>query len=265
VIRIHPHGDLFFFSMARRVAGLPVYWTGAYYWDGVLLDCGPPATAPELLKLLGGRRLEALLVTHHHEDHMGAAAHLLRERGLRAQVHPRAVPLLADGYPQELYRRLAWGRPPRIAAEPLGAEAAAGSRRFQVVHTPGHSPDHVCFFEPERGWLFTGDLFLAERLRYLRSDEDLTALIGSLDTVCRLPLQRVFCAHRGPLDDGPRALTRKRDGLVSLRERVADLLRQGLPEAEVARRAVGPEGGLTWISRGQFSARNFVRAVARER
>lgn len=264
MIRIHPHGDLTFLSMARRLAGVPMYWTGAYYWDGVLLDCGPPATARELLGILEGRPLQALLVTHHHEDHMGAAAHLLRERGLRAQVHPAAVPLLADGYRQELYRRAAWGRPPRVPSDPLGSEVSVGTRRFQVIHTPGHSPDHVCFFEPDRGWLFTGDLFLAERLRYLRVDEDLAALIASLDAVCRLPLREVLCAHRGPLRDGPGALRRKRDGLISLRERVRDLLQQGLPEAEVARRAVGPEGGLTWFSLGRFSARNFVRAVVRE-
>jgi glyoxylase-like metal-dependent hydrolase (beta-lactamase superfamily II) len=251
--------------MARGVMGLPMYWTGAYYWDGVLLDCGPPVTAGQLLKVLAGRPLEALLVTHHHEDHMGAAAHVLRERGVRAQVHPAGVPLLAGGYVVEMYRRLAWGRPPRVTADPLGDEVIAGRRRFRVIHTPGHSPDHVCFFEPERGWLFTGDLFLAERVRYLRSDEDLGGLIASLDAVGRLPLQAVFCAHRGPLRDGPAALRRKRDVLVSLRERVLDLLGQGLPEREVTRRAVGPEGGLTWYSLGRFSARNFVRAVGRER
>jgi glyoxylase-like metal-dependent hydrolase (beta-lactamase superfamily II) len=131
------------------------------------------------------------------------------------------------------------------------------------VATPGHSPDHLCFFEPDRGWLFTGDLFLAERLRFLRADEDLDALISSLETVIRLPVRKVLCAHRGPVRDGPAALRRKADGLRALRERIAELLLQGLPEKEVARRAVGREGLLTWFSRGRFSARNFVRAVAR--
>jgi glyoxylase-like metal-dependent hydrolase (beta-lactamase superfamily II) len=264
VIRVHTHGDLAFLALARRIAGMPVYWTGAYYWDGVLLDCGPPVTAGEVLAFLDGRPLHGLLVTHHHEDHMGAAARLLEARGVRLQAHPAALPLIAEGYPQEMYRRFAWGAPPRLAAAALGDEVAAGGRTFRVVHTPGHSPDHVCFFEPDRGWLFTGDLFLAERLRYLRSDEDVTALVESLDAVCRLPLREVFCAHRGPLRDGPGALRRKRDGLVALREQIRDLLGRGLSESEITRRVVGPEGGLTWFSLGRFSARNFVRAVVRE-
>jgi glyoxylase-like metal-dependent hydrolase (beta-lactamase superfamily II) len=165
----------------------------------------------------------------------------------------------------EPYRRLAWGGAERFRAEPLGNEVRTRSLCLEVLHTPGHSPDHVCLFEPERGWLFTGDLFLAERLRYLRSDEDLDALIASLHAVNRRPLRQVFCAHRGPLRDGPGALRRKPEVLEDLRGRVLDLLALGLPEREVTRRVVGREGPLTWISLGGFSARNFVRALARSR
>lgn len=33
--------------------------------------------------------------------------------------------------------------------------------RFAVLHTPGHSNDHICLLEPDEGWLFSGDLFLS--------------------------------------------------------------------------------------------------------
>lgn len=262
MIRVEEHGDVVFFRMARTLLARPIFWGGAYLVDGLLIDCGPPATARELLKALEGRRVEGLAITHHHEDHMGAAARLRRERGLVPQVHPGAIPLMARPYDLELYRRIAWGSPETTRGEPLGSEVSSRSLRFQVLHTPGHSADHVCFFQPERGWLFTGDLFLAERLRYLRNDEDLSALIGSLSAVSRLPLRAVFCAHRGPVREGPAALRRKAEHLASLRERVLELLGEGLSEAEIARRAVGPEGPLTWFSLGRFSARNFVRAIA---
>jgi glyoxylase-like metal-dependent hydrolase (beta-lactamase superfamily II) len=263
VIRVERHdGGLAFLRMARRVAGVPVYWTGAYLVDGVLVDCGPPVTAPDLARLLDGERLDAIAITHHHEDHMGAAP-LLAGRGVTAWIHPAGVPLVRGGFVQEGYRALAWGRPARLEARPLGEVLETPRLRLEVVPTPGHSPDHACFFERDRGWLFTGDLFLAERLRYLRNDEDVGALIESLDAVSALPLRGVFCAHRGPVRDGPAALRRKRDNLLRLRDAIRELLRAGLPEREVARRAVGPEGPLTWFSGGRFSARNFVRAVAR--
>ena len=265
MIRVEDHGEVTFFRMARRLAGWPMYWTGAYLVDGLLVDCGPPATAHAFVRALETRPVEALVVTHHHEDHMGAAAALRAARGIEVQVHPAGVRLLEHGFVQEGYRRLAWGRPPRVKARPLGAAVTTRALRFEVVPTPGHSPDHVCFFERERGWLFTGDLFLAERLRYLRADEDLAALIASLDRVCALPATRVFCAHRGEVRDGRGALERKRDRLVALVARVHELGAEGLSEREIARRAVGPEGFLTWYSRGRFAARNFVRAAAKVR
>jgi glyoxylase-like metal-dependent hydrolase (beta-lactamase superfamily II) len=251
--------------VARTILGRPLFWGGAYLVDGLLVDCGPPATAPEVLRFLEGRPLEGLVLTHHHEDHMGAAPLLAARRGLEPRIHPLGAPLLEKGFPQELYRTLTWGRRGRVRPGLLGDAVQSRTLRFEVLSTPGHSQDHICLWQPDRGWLFTGDLFLAERLKYLRSDEELPALITSLETVSRLPLREVFCAHRGPVRDGPAALRRKAEGLRALHERVGDLLDQGLPESEVARRAVGREGLLTWLSGGRFSARNFVRAVVRGR
>ena len=85
------------------------------------------------------------------------------------------------------------------------APAARWSRPRATARTTSASTTRA------RGWLFTGDLFLAERLRYLREDEDLEQTIASLRTAVALPLERVFCAHRGPLRDGPAALRRRLD------------------------------------------------------
>jgi glyoxylase-like metal-dependent hydrolase (beta-lactamase superfamily II) len=261
-VRVEAGAEVTFFRMARSLAGWKVYWTGCYLVDGLLIDCGPPAVAEELLGALESRPVEALVVTHHHEDHSGGAPLLAAERGIVAQAHALTADVLRAGFRVEPYRRLAWGgAPARFEARALGPVVETRSHRFEIVETAGHSPDHVCLFERERGWLFTGDLFLAERLRYLRADEDLGSLIASLRRVLALPLREVFCAHRGPLRDGPGALRRKLEVLEALVGRVGELHAQGVSEAEITRRVVGREGLMTLTTLGHFSARNFVRAA----
>jgi len=39
-----------------------------------------------------------------------------------------------------------------------------GDRKIEVLHTPGHSPGHICFWEKEREYLFTGDLVYKDTL-----------------------------------------------------------------------------------------------------
>ncbi len=262
MIRVESYGDVTFVRLARGLLGRAIYWTGCYYYDGLLLDCGPPATADALLDFVAGRTLAGVVLSHHHEDHVGGAAALAARHGVQARIHAHGVALVRDGFEQQLYRRITWGRPARVELAPLEAEFGGQRERFEVHLTPGHSPDHVCLFVPARGYLFTGDLFLAERLRFLRSDEDLVGLITSLERMAALPAGRVFCAHRGLVKGGTGALRRKAEHLGALRASILEGLRRGHSSAELARRLVGREGLLSVLSLGHFSARNFVRVLA---
>jgi glyoxylase-like metal-dependent hydrolase (beta-lactamase superfamily II) len=85
-----------------------------------------------------------------------------------------------------------------------------GGRALQVLHTPGHLPGHMCFFEKERGYLFTGDLAYKGTLYADFPSTDPEAYLASLERVAALPARRVFPAHHG-LDIGPEILLRVRD------------------------------------------------------
>ncbi len=70
-----------------------------------------------------------------------------------------------------------------------------GDRLVQIVHTPGHSPGHMCFWEKERGYLFTGDLVYKDTLLAFFPSTDPEAYLNSLERVSMLPVKHVFPAH----------------------------------------------------------------------
>ena len=90
-----------------------------------------------------------------------------------------------------------------------------GDRAVQVLHTPGHSPGHMCFWENERGYLFTGDLVYKDTLFAYFPSTDPEAYLNSLERVSALPVNRVFPAHH-TLSIQPEILIRMRDAFRQL-------------------------------------------------
>jgi glyoxylase-like metal-dependent hydrolase (beta-lactamase superfamily II) len=129
---------------------------GAWVDGDVVVDCGPTSTLDTLLEGLGDTRPSALLLTHIHFDHAGAAGSLVhRWPELPVYVHERGARHLAD--PERLYssaKRLygddmerLWGEMLPVPEQNLrvltGGETLLG--RYEVAYTPGHASHHVCF------------------------------------------------------------------------------------------------------------------------
>ncbi|WP_339133274.1 MAG: MBL fold metallo-hydrolase [Candidatus Electrothrix sp. GW3-4] len=91
-----------------------------------------------------------------------------------------------------------------------------GDRFVQIVHTPGHSPGHICFWEKERGYLFTGDLVYKDTLFAFFPSTDPEAYLNSLKRISALPVKHVFPSHH-TLDIQPEILGRMRDAFRQLK------------------------------------------------
>lgn len=70
-----------------------------------------------------------------------------------------------------------------------------GNRRIQVIHTPGHSPGHMCFYEEERSTLYTGDLVYEGKLYANYPSTDPQAFLASLKKISELQPKRLLPAH----------------------------------------------------------------------
>lgn len=92
-----------------------------------------------------------------------------------------------------------------------------GGRRIKVLHTPGHSPGHMCFWEKEKGYLFTGDLVYKGTLFAYYPSTNPEDYLKSLEKISELPVERVFPGHHS-LDIQPEILIRMRNALRQLKE-----------------------------------------------
>ena len=89
-------------------------------------------------------------------------------------------------------------------------------RKIEVLHTPGHSPGHLCFWEQERGYIFTGDLIYKGTLFAYYPSTDPEAYLESLEVIAALPSKRLFPAHHS-LDIQPEIAIRMRDAFRELK------------------------------------------------
>ena len=70
-----------------------------------------------------------------------------------------------------------------------------GNRKLTVIHTPGHSPGHCCFYEPERKYLYSGDLIYCGCLDAFYPTTDPKLFRQSIKKVQQLEINRILSAH----------------------------------------------------------------------
>jgi glyoxylase-like metal-dependent hydrolase (beta-lactamase superfamily II) len=164
-----------------------------------VIDPGPD-DAGHIEAIVGAsmrERVRWILVTHHHVDHSAGVNRLKRETG--AEI-------------------VAFGPPKSAAASGHGADWAPDRRAqdgeviegtewgLEVLHTPGHASDHLCFFLEEERVLFTGDTVLSGSTAVINPpDGDMAAYLQSLERLRKRRLSRL-CPGHGDVLDEPKAI-----------------------------------------------------------
>jgi glyoxylase-like metal-dependent hydrolase (beta-lactamase superfamily II) len=266
MLKISKYDGVTRIDSARSIAGRGYYWTTAYLVDGLLIDTGCAHTATKLAEIVQNAGLACIVNTHSHEDHIGANGILQDQRkDVKILAHPLALPVLdqpREAQPLQLYRQAFWGWPMSSHGQPVQDGDLINTRNhcFQVIYTPGHCPDHLCIYEKERGWLFTGDLFVGGRDRAVVVGCDIWQVIASLKQVAVLPLTRLFpgCARTrdNPRDD----LKTKIEFLEETGERILELHKRGLSINAIARTLFGNPMLIEFITLGHFTRHNLVRS-----
>ncbi len=129
-------------------------------------------------------------VSHHHADHSANLRWLRDEFGAAIHVFRDGVDLLGSRLPESGVNYFEDGSQIEVS----------GDVRVDVLHTPGHSDDSVCFYLESEGILFTGDTILGASTTTIT---DLSAYMATLERLRGLPNLRRICPGHGPVIDDP--------------------------------------------------------------
>jgi glyoxylase-like metal-dependent hydrolase (beta-lactamase superfamily II) len=262
LIKENLYGPVQAVQMGYSPVGTPLMNVHFYRLGGLVIDTGQRHMQKEALQAMADESIRHILLTHHHEDHSGNAAALRDLTGATVWGHRITAAKLAGGFHIRPYQHFIWGAARPAPIEPLQGPVASGDYVLTPVETPGHSKDHVAYIEKNNGWLFAGDLFIGERIKFFRVDEDIGSQITSLRKVLKLDFDVLFCAHNPRLKNGRHALSRKLDFLEGLRGKVQDLHFQGYPLQDIIKR-LDPKTDrrVKWITMGNASFANMVRSA----
>ena len=168
------------------------------------------------------------VATHIHWDHIGGHKYFPD-----FYVHETELDWLNGGFPLPLHAvknmvadrcelpedfdinayEIFQGNPSRLLED--GDTIDLGSRIIQALYTPGHSPGHLCFWEAERGYLFSGDLVYKGILFANYPSTDPQSYLASLEKIAALPAKHIFPGHHS-LDIQAEVVTRMRDAFRAL-------------------------------------------------
>ncbi|WP_183094392.1 MBL fold metallo-hydrolase [Nocardioides stalactiti] len=117
----------------------------------VVIDA--PHSGADILAVVGGRKVKAIVCTHAHDDHVRVAPALRDEVAAPILLHPDDRPLweLTHGGADDIDGYL-WD-----VDLSDGMAIEVGGTTLTVIHTPGHAPGAVCLHAPDLGCVFTGD------------------------------------------------------------------------------------------------------------
>ncbi|MFD2211654.1 MBL fold metallo-hydrolase [Virgibacillus halophilus] len=231
-----------------------------YYIDGMLVDTGPRIQKQQLKKVFSAWNVQQVALTHSHEDHTGMASWIAKHKNADIFCHERMVKAAARKAHLPWYRELFIGPRFGFSAQAYPNVLQTSKHQFLPIETPGHTTDHICLFEPDKGWLFTGDLYVTPYPKVFMKEESISDYIASIQKLNKLDYQMIFCGHAGMIMNGKEMMHHKLNYLLNVRKEVIRLHRLGYSDRQIKIRLFPEKVKLEKMTFGSFSRLKLIRS-----
>jgi glyoxylase-like metal-dependent hydrolase (beta-lactamase superfamily II) len=177
----------------------------------VLIDAGigfqADDTIASIKKMLNGRKLDVLILTHRHYDHVGGANALIKEFSPKVYVGEHDADTLRKGDRASSLGTMFGGELEPMDVTDLKDNDVidAGGHRLRTIYTPGHTIGSISIYDETTGALFTGDtVFVGGVGRWDHPTGNGDQLIGSLKKLSLLKINGFYPGHGPAVPDGGR-------------------------------------------------------------
>ena len=171
--------------------------------DPVIVDTGggmyADTSLEEISKIVPLKRVERIVLTHSHLDHLGGAQAFQKATGARLYLHEAEAMPLRAGDTTYLLRNMFDIHLGKLDIAPLkaGQKLKCGDSALEVLHTPGHSPGSIVLLDRESSSAVVGDTVFCDGGvgRWDLPGGDLAQLMGSIKRLGELGLKNMYPGH----------------------------------------------------------------------
>ncbi|NIA19713.1 MAG: MBL fold metallo-hydrolase [Xanthomonadaceae bacterium] len=253
------------FKLGWSLVGPPLMTTYCYLLGDLMIDTGQSHMQKEVLEIAGEHKIKRIVLTHHHEDHSGNAAAIKLNYGATVYGHPLTREKMKTPFKIPLYQKYVWGKSTPLEMELFPEKIESVLGEMVPVHTPGHAKDHTVFFLKDAGVLFPGDLYLADKIKFFRSDEEVGTQILSLKKILELDFDVLLCSHYPKLENGKKRIESKLAFLEELYGNTIRFYEKGYSEKQIFKALELKEDYFVkYFCFGNVSMLNGVRSILRQ-
>ncbi|UTA67624.1 MBL fold metallo-hydrolase [Emticicia sp. 21SJ11W-3] len=229
--------DVELFRFGYAPIGKPWFNVYCFVFDHVLIDTAQAHCREKVKATFKDKRIEKILLTHFHEDHSGNVAALAIEHKAEVFAHAATQEKIKKGFGLHPYEKVLFGHitPYESHIHHFPAIIETPNHQLVPIYTPGHSDDHTVFLEPNKGWLFSGDLFVGIRIRVFRKGEKFWQQVASMKNILQYNFDVLFCGHHPRLKDGKQQLQAKLQYFEDFGGHARGLHQKGLPVKDIMR------------------------------